>query len=88
MGGPAEGTYRRSAGPGQVAVCEVCPGWWAGAELSIFTVFDDVTLVFSGVAAVDKRHRQAFRSCQTGSPFEYDMIRMLYSAKRQIEVKQ
>lgn len=48
---------------------------------------DDVTLVFNGVAAVDKRHRESFRYYQTGSPFEYDMIRMLYSAKRQIEVK-
>lgn len=50
-------------------------------------VDDDTTsLVFTGVSAVDKRHRESFRYYQTGSPFEYDMIRMLYSAKREIEI--
>ena len=47
---------------------------------------NDVSLIFSGVAAVDKRHRQSFRYYQTGSPFEYEMIRMLYGSKRQIEI--
>ncbi|MGD9949591.1 MAG: VacJ family lipoprotein [Desulfobulbus sp.] len=47
---------------------------------------DDTTLIFSGVTAVDKRHRQSFRYYQTGSPFEYEMIRMLYDSKRQIEI--
>jgi len=47
---------------------------------------DDVTLIFTGVAAVDKRHRESFRYYQTGSPFEYDLIRMLYTAKRDIEI--
>lgn len=43
-------------------------------------------LVFMGVSAVDKRHRASFRYYQSGSPFEYDMIRMLYTSKRQIEI--
>lgn len=47
---------------------------------------DDTTLIFNGVAAVDKRHRQSFRYYQTGSPFEYEMIRMLYASKREIEI--
>lgn len=47
---------------------------------------DDAELIFTGVAAVDKRHRQLFRYYQTGSPFEYEMIRMLYTSKRQIEI--
>jgi len=47
---------------------------------------DTATLVFSGVAAVDKRHRESFRYYRTGSPFEYDMIRMLYKSKREIEI--
>lgn len=38
------------------------------------------------LAAVDQRHRQAFRYYRSGSPFEYDLIRMLYTAKRKIEV--
>ena len=47
---------------------------------------DDVTLIFNAVTAVDKRHRESFRYYQTGSPFEYDMIRMLYTAKRKMEI--
>lgn len=47
---------------------------------------DDAELVFMGVSAVDKRHRQSFRYYQTGSPFEYEMIRMLYTSKREIEI--
>jgi len=48
---------------------------------------DDTTLIFSGITAVDKRHRQSFRYYQTGSPFEYEMIRMLYVAKRDIQIE-
>lgn len=47
---------------------------------------DTTTLVFTGVAAVDTRHRQSFRYYQSGSPFEYDMLRMLYTAKREMEI--
>ena len=47
---------------------------------------DEAELVFMGVSAVDKRHRQSFRYYQTGSPFEYEMIRMLYTSKREIEI--
>lgn len=47
---------------------------------------DTTTLVFTGVAAVDTRHRQSFRYYRSGSPFEYDMIRMLYTAKREMEI--
>ncbi len=46
---------------------------------------DDATLIFNLVTAVDKRHRQSFRYYQNGTPFEYDSIRMLYTAKREIE---
>jgi len=47
---------------------------------------DTTTLVFTGVAAVDKRHREAFRYYESGSPFEYELIRMLYKSKREIEI--
>jgi phospholipid-binding lipoprotein MlaA len=47
---------------------------------------DDATLAFNVVSAVDKRHRESFRYYRTGSPFEYDLIRMLYTAKRKIEI--
>lgn len=48
---------------------------------------NDVRLIFSVVTAVDKRKRQPFRYHGTGSPFEYDLIRMLYTAQRQIQVE-
>ncbi len=47
---------------------------------------DDATLIFTGVSAVDNRKRESFRYYETGSPFEYEMIRMLYTAKRKIEI--
>lgn len=47
---------------------------------------NDVALIFSGVAAVDKRHRQSFRYYQSGSPFEYESIRMLYGSLREIQI--
>lgn len=47
---------------------------------------DDASFIFTGVSAVDQRHRQSFRYYQTGSPFEYEMIRMLYAEKRKLEI--
>jgi phospholipid-binding lipoprotein MlaA len=47
---------------------------------------DATTMVFTGVSSVDKRKRTAFRYYQSGSPFEYEMIRMLYTSKREIEI--
>jgi phospholipid-binding lipoprotein MlaA len=37
--------------------------------------------------AVDLRHKQSFRYFQTGSPFEYEMVRLLYTTKREIQVE-
>ena len=38
------------------------------------------------LAAIDARHRTAFRYYQSGSPFEYDLIRMLYLEKRKMDI--
>ncbi len=35
---------------------------------------------------IDTRRKQGFRYYQTGSPFEYDQIRLLYSRKRQLQI--
>ena len=43
-------------------------------------------LAYSGIYAVDKRHRIPFRYRQTGSPFEYELIRMLYTIQREVDV--
>lgn len=47
---------------------------------------DDVTLAFTALTAVDKRKRTPFRYYGTGSPFEYEQIRMLYTKKRELEI--
>jgi len=47
---------------------------------------DEIIMTFNAVSAVDKRHTESFRYYGTGSPFEYDMIRMLYTSKREIEI--
>jgi phospholipid-binding lipoprotein MlaA len=46
-----------------------------------------VSLSYGGISALDKRHRIPFRYHQTGSPFEYDLLRMLYNIKREFDVE-
>lgn len=36
--------------------------------------------------AINTRHRMPFRYYDSGSPFEYELIRMLYTSKRKIEI--
>jgi phospholipid-binding lipoprotein MlaA len=47
---------------------------------------DDTVMAYSGVTAVDTRYRVPFRYQQTGSPFEYELVRMLYTIKRDMDV--
>jgi phospholipid-binding lipoprotein MlaA len=49
---------------------------------------DDTTMAFTAVSAVDKRKRTPFRYYGSGSPFEYEQIRMLYTKKRELEIAQ
>lgn len=37
--------------------------------------------------AVDTRHLLSFRYYQTGSPFEYDLVRLLYTMNRELEIE-
>jgi phospholipid-binding lipoprotein MlaA len=39
-----------------------------------------------GLQPVDARRQVAFRYYQTGSPFEYELVRLLYSEKRKLDV--
>jgi phospholipid-binding lipoprotein MlaA len=39
------------------------------------------------VDAIDTRANVAFRYYETGSPFEYEWVRMLYSTKRQLDIE-
>ena len=43
---------------------------------------------YTGMNAVDTRHNIPFRYYQTGSPFEYDLLRLLYSKKRELDIEQ
>jgi len=36
--------------------------------------------------SVDTRHQLHFRYYQTGSPFEYDLVRLLYTKKRELDI--
>lgn len=45
-------------------------------------------VAYSGMFIIDKRHTVPFRYYQTGSPFEYDLIRLLYTKKRELDIKQ
>jgi len=47
---------------------------------------DGTTMAFTAVSAVDKRKRTPFRYYGSGSPFEYEEIRMLYTKKRELEI--
>jgi len=43
---------------------------------------------YTGGNAVDTRHNIPFRYYQTGSPFEYDLVRLLYTKKRKLDIEQ
>lgn len=51
-------------------------------------VYDSYVLsgVRYGLQAIDARHRTAFRYFQTGSPFEYDLVRLIYTEKRKLDI--
>ena len=59
-------------------VSELQSDWMADNYISYF---------FSGIDAIDTRHRQPFRYYSTGSPFEYEMVRILYTSQRKITIK-
>jgi phospholipid-binding lipoprotein MlaA len=39
-----------------------------------------------GLQPIDARSRVAFRYYETGSPFEYDLVRLLYTEKRDLDI--
>jgi phospholipid-binding lipoprotein MlaA len=48
------------------------------------------TLIGAGEATIrglNLRSNVPFRYYQTGSPFEYDMVRFLYSTKRELDIE-
>ncbi|HEY6006949.1 MAG TPA: alpha/beta fold hydrolase [Geobacteraceae bacterium] len=45
-------------------------------------------IAYEGMYLIDKRHNVPFRYYQTGSPFEYDLLRLLYTKKREVDIEQ
>lgn len=43
---------------------------------------------YTAMNAVDSRHNIPFRYNQTGSRFEYDLLRLLYNKKRELNIEQ
>jgi phospholipid-binding lipoprotein MlaA len=51
-----------------------------------FRHFSEPEIPFYFMRTVDQRHRTDFRYYQTGSPFEYDLIRFLYLRVREAQI--
>jgi phospholipid-binding lipoprotein MlaA len=45
-----------------------------------------LTGVRYGLQLIDTRRRTAFRYFETGSPFEYDLVRLIYTEKRKLDI--
>jgi len=43
-------------------------------------------LAFTLTNSIDSRHQVKFRYYQTGSPFEYELVRLLYNKKRDLDI--
>jgi len=47
---------------------------------------EDLTIPYQAGRAIDTRHRQPFRYYKSGSPFEYELVRLLYTEKRKLQI--
>lgn len=58
-------------------------------EIDPFENAQDKDAIEAGIMAleaIDKRRTESFRYYRTGSPFEYDLVRLLYQKKRQLDI--
>ena len=63
-------------------------------DAAVFTAVDpfnfdhneELGWIYRGLGAVDARHQNEFRYYRSGSPFEYDMIRLFYTEGRKLLV--
>jgi phospholipid-binding lipoprotein MlaA len=47
---------------------------------------EELELPYQAGKAIDARHRQPFRYYRSGSPFEYELVRLLYTEKRKLQI--
>ena len=58
--------------------------WWlTPGEIANSLAYNAVRF---GLQPVDTRRQTAFRYYQTGSPFEYELVRLLYTEKRKLDI--
>lgn len=55
--------------------------------VDVMGINDDYLLAFSLLDAIQTRSRVSFRYYETGSAFEYDMVRWLYTTKRELDIE-
>lgn len=51
-----------------------------------FDDHSDREIAFHLLNAIDRRHRTSFRYYDSGSPFEYELVRLLYNKKRELDI--
>lgn len=57
----------------------------SGTGLDNIDHWGTIYTVLVAMEAIDKRHQESFRYYGTGSPFEYDMVRYLFTKKREFD---
>ena len=59
---------------------------WAAIDPLNFDSNDDLEWPYYILNAIDARHRTKFRYWETGSPFEYELVRLLYGKYRELQI--
>lgn len=80
IGGPSNARDTTGLAADSAAFSLIGPIAWVSEPI--------VSAVYGATYAVDRRYRIPFRYGQTGSPFEYELVRMLYTISREIDVQQ
>jgi phospholipid-binding lipoprotein MlaA len=69
---------------GTGTLTEALAWWWlTPGEISGTLAYNAVRF---GLQPIDARYRVAFRYYQTGSPFEYELVRLLFTETRKLQV--
>jgi len=57
------------------------------AVIDEMDITDDEELALTVIKSIDTRANVAFRYYETGTPFEYEWVRMLYNTKRKMDIE-
>jgi phospholipid-binding lipoprotein MlaA len=63
--------------------------WWAFNEIDVLNADDHEWrgYAYGLINSIDLRANTAFRYYETGSPFEYELVKLLYTTKRQFDIE-